>query len=254
MDKKHLKHAGKRKPLGIGVGKLFKTNSSPDTQSVADDNIQQPLLEWSERNVLVGVLRNAAQLTVCLKHNFYHIPEKYISERNLPIKYIAIYQSKNFFGSDSGVRYYGEVESFKRVKRNTIHEIPKDSDEYYYIFYIKQWNTLPDAIKAKELGFVRIFTNYELMLNSREVPELMLSNKKEHELYNCIKKAIYTARYDKENKTAAFAWDDYGFAVDVDDIHLIRSGQLINIYSVYEFEDIPLTILGQIRRDIDRKL
>ena len=92
------------------------------------------------------------------------------------------------------------------------------------------------------------------MLNSREVPELMLSNKKEHELYNCIKKAIYTARYDKENKTAAFAWDDYGFAVDVDDIHLIRSGQLINIYSVYEFEDIPLTILGQIRRDIDRKL
>ncbi len=210
--------------------------------------------EWTERDVLVGVLRDKNQLDVCLAHKFYHIPSKYISKRHLPIKYVAIYQSKNLFGKEAKLQYVGRVVRCYTIKRNELKQIPKKSKETYYRFDVASWEKLDYPIQPKEVGFVRIFTNYDMMLHSREIPELMLSGKREHTLYNCIKDAIKKAQSDREGSTMVFAWDDFGFGVDIDDIHLLKDGDLINMYSVYEFLDMPLTILGQIRRDMNRAL
>jgi len=49
--------------------------------------------DWKRRDVLAGALRNRSQLETSLKHKFYHIPAAWISESDLPIHYVAIYQS-----------------------------------------------------------------------------------------------------------------------------------------------------------------
>lgn len=81
--------------------------------------------DWKRRDVLVGSLRNKGQLETCIKHKFYHVSAARFSESDLPIHYVAIYQSINFFGKDAGIRYYGEVIRCSLVKRREIQEIPK---------------------------------------------------------------------------------------------------------------------------------
>lgn len=256
MGKNYLDYVSSKFKLGKnkGIDKILRIIKPKKINRQVLPVISRAAIQWSERNVLVGVLRDKPQLQVCLDKKFYHIPCKYISKRHFPLEYIAIYQSKNLFGGDAGVRYIGKIQNCAKVKRSSIFEIPKKSNEYYYRFSVHNWQLLENPIEAKEVGFVRIFTNYEMLLNSREVPEILLSNRTEHDLYNCIKNATVMAQKDKENKISVFAWDDFGFAVDVDDIQLIKDGQFINMYSVYDFLDMPLTILGQIRRDMDRAL
>ena len=66
-------------------------------------------VDWSVRDVLVGSLRDREQLKIALEHNFYHVPSRQLGEDDLPIRYVAIYQSRNIFGTEAGIRYYGEV-------------------------------------------------------------------------------------------------------------------------------------------------
>ena len=42
----------------------------------------------------------------------------------LPIHYVALYQTKNKFGSDAGIRYYGEVLRTTIVRRKNLKEVP----------------------------------------------------------------------------------------------------------------------------------
>lgn len=57
----------------------------------------------------------------------------------MSIHWVAIYQSKNKFKNQAGIRYYGEVIYSEVVRRRSISEIPKNSDELYYRFWIKEW-------------------------------------------------------------------------------------------------------------------
>ena len=87
---------------------------SPDSafeRATLPRGIEEKLMkvDWENRDVLVGSLRSKAQLDVALRHNFYHIPASQFPESAFPIHYVAIYQSKNFFGPEAGIRYYGFV-------------------------------------------------------------------------------------------------------------------------------------------------
>ena len=62
-------------------------------------------------DMLIGALSNMPQLSVCLEHNFYHIPAKLVPVNIDSIRYVAVYQSRRFFGSElAGVRYFAQVE------------------------------------------------------------------------------------------------------------------------------------------------
>ena len=202
--------------------------------------------EWTQRDTLVGVLRDAAQLDIALEHKFYHIPDKYISDSDFPIKYVAIYQSKKLFRNDAGIYRYGEVESVKWVKRNTIHEIPKDSTEHYYRFNIKEWKRLEMPIEAKEHGFIRFFTNFDMMLHSTEIPQLMLKNKELHEMYCKIKNAIEMVQDNPGIEPPILHFGNLNILVELDDLVLFRHTKPINCFSVYDFMDLPTTVMTQI--------
>ena len=63
-----------------------------------------------------------------------------LAEHN--IKFVALAQSKRQFAREAGITYYGKVIDIKVVKRNTIKDIPSDSEEDYYVFKIEGWDKL----------------------------------------------------------------------------------------------------------------
>lgn len=50
-------------------------------------------VDWNKRDVLVGTLKNREQLDICLSNKFYHIPASRIEDEDLPVHYVAIYQT-----------------------------------------------------------------------------------------------------------------------------------------------------------------
>ncbi len=226
---------------------IFKRYKNTDAEVI---NTNPKCEMWAERDTLIGVLRNVNQLSVCLSNNFYHIPAKYISEYNLPVKWVGIYQSKSLFGREAGIRYIGKVKDYKCVHRRLITEIPKDSNEYYYRFNVEKWTKLDNVIEGKEVGFIRIFTNYQMLLASLEVPQLMLSNRFEHEKYFELKNAILTVQKNPELVPVKMAWNEFDLYIELDDILLMKRSRLINIFPVYDFLEMPLTAFGAIRHSM----
>ncbi len=139
------------------------------------------------RDVLVGTLRNREQLEISLKNRFYHIPAELADIEEMPVSYVALYQSKRLFGTEAGVRYWGRVSRARKLSRSEIGEIPKDSEQLYYRFEIEEWNRLPRAIKAKEISFNRGYTNLFLLLHSRETPELFIASHREYVIYEKLR-------------------------------------------------------------------
>lgn len=243
-----LRSSYKHKRIYRAISGFFKRTFTPKLVAISD-TVQEESAnsqKWAVRDTLVGVLRSAAQLDIALEHKFYHIPDKYISDSSFPIKYVAIYQSKSLFRNNAGIYYYGEVESVKWVKRNSIKEIPKNSNEHYFRFNIKEWKKLEMPIEAKEHGFIRFFTNFEMMLHSTEIPQLMLKNKELHDMYSEIKNAIELVQKNPEIEPPILHFGNLNILVELDNLVLFRHTKPINCFSVYDFMDLPTTVMTQI--------
>lgn len=131
---------------------------------------------WDNDTVLVGSLRNRAQLDVCLGCNFYHIPAAMLTPEDLPISHIAIYQSKRFYGKKATIRYYGKVTDTKLLPRCDIMEIPREDDTLYYRFEIDSWKSLPHSIQATEMPASHLLTNQYLLLHSATTSHLTMGS------------------------------------------------------------------------------
>lgn len=146
------------------------------------------------RDVLVGVLRNRQQLDICLEKGFYHIPAQNLSVPVEDISCIAIYQSKNLFGDNSCIRYYGMVDSYNLLKRSEITEIPKNSDKSYYKFTISNWQKLDKPISTNGGGLVCETTSRYLLFTSSDVFELNFKDLSLCRLYRTIRNSILSGR------------------------------------------------------------
>ena len=65
-------------------------------------------VDWTSRDVLIGTLRNNARLQTCLEKRFYYITAKLGKEDDLPIHYLALFQTPRIFSDKGGIYYYGE--------------------------------------------------------------------------------------------------------------------------------------------------
>lgn len=155
--------------------------------------VEEPLpidKRFSERNVLVGVIRNKYQLNALLFKRFYHIPMSQIIDCSMPVKYVAVYQSKRQFGKMSGIRIYGEVLTANTVPRSKIREIPKNSDEPYLYCRIKRWHRLPNAIEASDMDSVAFSTSMFLLKNAKNLSELKIRSEDEYTFYTVLYKVV----------------------------------------------------------------
>jgi hypothetical protein len=102
--------------------------------------------------VLIGSLSSEHQLSVCLSEHFYHIPASIAGEDYRRIGYVAIYQSRRFFGAAAGIRYYSRVLSSRVLPRYEIREIPRQSSMPYVRFELGEWQILSVPIAPKGKG------------------------------------------------------------------------------------------------------
>lgn len=126
-------------------------------------------------DVLVGSLGSVKQLEDNLKRNYYYVPARTIRKSDIPVKYIALYQSKNMFENEAGIRYYGEVLSTKRVIRKEIgfSMRKRNPHEPYYSFVIKEWKMLDQTIVPLDAWVNEPkFTHFFLLTNCQNTFEL----------------------------------------------------------------------------------
>lgn len=196
-------------------------------------------IDWNQRDVLVGALRNRAQLDACLKYKFYHIPASKIKDADLPIHYVAIYQSINIFGREAGIRYYGEVTKTSAVKRRDIREIPKNSDEAYYRFEIKEWKELNIPLVAKEVRDFPFFTNMFLLQHCPDVPDLHISSEEEYRLYIEVRRLANDASVNETDAEPGFKYDGKTIIMENGDIVVLKDGTKIEQISIETFMRKP---------------
>ena len=195
--------------------------------------------DWTQRDVLVGALRNKNQLEVCLQNKFYHIPVARTKESDLPIHYVAIYQSINLFGKEAGIRYYGEVTQCSIVKRSEIKELSKISDESYYRLEIKEWKEMNVPLVAKEIRDFPFFTNMFLLQHCSDVPDLHIRTEEEYRLYTEIKRMANDSSINDEDNDFGFRYNDKNVILENGRISIINKGKIVKQITAETFSKKP---------------
>ena len=211
-----------------------------------EDKLQR--VDWSIRDVLIGDLRTMEQLSVCLKYRFYHIPVSQVRDENLPIRYVALYQSKRLFGGEAGIRYYGEVKLCNRVRRRDIRYIPKDSDERYYYLEVKEWKILSKPIGIKERAMGRQFTNMFLLEHSSETPELGIRSEAEYRLFSELKRVLNSAEINDDGTDIGFVFNDATIIFEEGKIHVYRDQKICAEYEINDFSRSPNAVFRNLQQ------
>lgn len=232
-------------------------SDSPDSafeRATLPNGIEDRLarVDWNCRDVLIGTLRSNLQLQVCLERKFYYIPANLVKDENLPIHYVALFQTPRIFSDRAGIHYYGEVLRSALVRRKNIREIPQthgNPDDLYYRFQIREWIPLNRPILPKESGFVREFTNMFLLENVEYVPELLLRTEEEYRFYTELKRFTGSALEDNE-ATGGFELGNIKVQFDEGQIQVYRDGKIAGNCSIAEFSRYPNATFRRIQRSM----
>ncbi len=186
------------------------------------------------RSVLLGPLRNRDQLNICLGGNFYHIPADKLEADVGDVSHIAIYQSKNFYGKDAGIRFWGKVISCEKIKRSELTQIPKKSDELYYLFKVESWKRLKNDIVMSGGGVPFSLTSLHLLLNSRDVCELNFKDHITHKLFCQIRTLAESGR-----NNVACHYRTATFAIENGSVSLYKNKKCVCCVSVSDYLSNP---------------
>lgn len=192
------------------------------------------------RDVLIGTLRHAKQLEICLRHRFYYFPAERLPHPEQPIRMVALYQSYHQFGSKAGVRYYGEVRDCTMVPRSAIKEMPKDSDALYYRVTVKAWKKLPHTILPRENGLLLLRTNRFLLVRATNTAELTLENPWEYRFHRCVQELLRRASKTHDASSAEMAILDMTLRVQNDMICLYRGSHCLLRFPIQEYLRRPI--------------
>lgn len=207
-------------------------------------------VDWSRREVLIGTFRSNEQFQSCYDNNFYYIPEKLVKEENLPIHYVAMFQTPRIFSNNAGIHFYGEVLRTALVYRKDIKEVPQTHgrpEDRYYRFSIREWKRLDTPILPKESGFVNEFTNMFLLENAQYVPELLLRSEEEYRFYSELKRCTGKALEDNDS-VAGFELDDVKVLFDNGRIEVYRDGNVVGDCSIADFSRRPNATFRSLQR------
>ena len=243
-----LRPASPGQPAAVYSESFFEPAFLP-----ADVEAQLKKVDWTQRDVLVGTLRNAAQLKACLDNAFYYIPAPLVAEDDLPIHYVALFQTPRVFPGNAGVFCYGEVRHSALVRRATIREVPQTHGspaDMYYRYQIRCWTFLPSPILPKEAGFVRAFTNLFLLENAEYIPELLLCSEMEYRFYTELKRRAKTAQAHSDT-AVGFALGDIRVLFANGEIQLLQDGKTVSSCAIRDFSQRPRATLRMLLSGCD---
>ena len=210
-------------------------------------------VDWTKRDVLIGTFRSQNQFNICKEKKFYYIPAKRIKDENLPIHYVAAFQTPRVFTDKAGIYYYGEVLRTALVRRSAIKDVPitqNNPDELYYRFALREWIPLRKPILPKEQGFVYEYTNMFLLENSEFVPELKLDSEEEYRLYTELKHRVNDVRIEGEETSSGFTVNNAAIRFDNGMIIVNKNGIDFTRYAIQAFLKTPNAVFRRIQKDI----
>ncbi|ACB84376.1 restriction endonuclease-like protein [Natranaerobius thermophilus] len=131
-------------------------------------------------DVLIGPLRRAEQLELCLNNNMYYTYLDQVKNQLGLLRYIALYQSKRKFQNqqEQGIFYYGKIQEYYIIPRKEIKEVKAASqpNELAVKFIVDEWKKLDKPIKPQGYGPQGPqFTNWYLFREAETYPELHLT-------------------------------------------------------------------------------
>ena len=205
-------------------------------------------VDWSRRDVLVGSLGSPEQLADNLLWNYYYVPACHLDDDDLPVRYVAVYQSWNLFGEDSGIRYYAEVVQTEKLPRCKIHfpVVRDNGEELYYCFRVKQWDMLPEPIAIRDAWVSEPrFTNAFLLKRSRYSFELFgIRSEQDFRLTVTLRKLL-------EGSEQPFAYKigtDRALRLKNSVLTVLDShGKILDKMSLEEFRESPGSALQRFR-------
>ncbi|MFW6015915.1 MAG: DUF2357 domain-containing protein [bacterium] len=154
------------------------------------------------QNVVIGSLKKKSQLDFIMENNFYYMPyAKSVMGKDL--KYVAIFQSKRKFNSQSGVRYYAVIEDIELVKRKEINfPTSRNPESDYILFHLGNWQELPKAIKTEGYGVSssHIYSNDMLLKKADTLPELSIRTLREWRVWLELKRVKSQIKVKVKNK------------------------------------------------------
>ncbi len=214
------------------------------------------VVDWNKRDVLLGTFRDVQQFKVCYDKKMYYIPAKEVDESDLPIHYVALYQTTNKFGAEAGVRYYGEVLRTALVRRESIKEVPvrrNNGQELYYRFFIREWKELPKPILPREVGFTKNYTNLFLLEHSEYIPELLFQSEEEYRFYSELKRNVNSAEINDSGANIGFEHEDTKFVFASGNIFAIRGEKIVEQVPVSSFSRKPAATFRKLQRATENK-
>ena len=221
---------------------------SPDAafeRAILPKGIEKKLakVDWNRRDVMIGTLRSREQLNICIEHMFYHTPAINIPDSNMPLRYVALYQSRAIFQDEAQIAYYGEVKRVQKVKRKEIKEIPYEAyraDEEYYRIEIRQWRKLAFPIRIGRGIQYAAFTNEFLLKHVQRAPELFLRSEEEFRLLTELKRYELDIKVIKDDeRPQGLLFGDHKILFQNGAFKLIKDGRLITQCNVSDFSKRP---------------
>ena len=201
-------------------------------------------VDWNKKDVLIGPLRFAEQLDICIQNNFYYLPLQDLPDIRLPIRFVAIYQSIRLFGKDAQIAYYGEVKRIQKVKRKEIAEVPffpDRAEQDYYRIEIRAWQKRTKPILVKERGLYRCaYTNEFLFRYAETISELFLQSPEEYRFLTELKRYVNDASViNEDDRPIGFAFGNHKVLFQDGEIKMIQNGRMIAQCKVNDFIHRP---------------
>ena len=113
----------------------------------------------------------------------------------------------------------------------------------------KEWKRLSKPIVAKEMSFVRSFTNRFLIEHSAEMPELWIRSEEEYRLYSELKRAVNATTINDTDNNLGFNFGNFTLVFEDGDILISKGKQIVAKYAISDFSRRPNAVFRQIQKE-----
>lgn len=214
-------------------------------------------VDWKTKDVMVGTVRTQEQLQFNLRNRGYYVPAKYITEDQLPVKYIALHEQG--IGDNPGIKRYGEVLTAQKIRRGRIPVTMRPNanpEELYFYFTVRKWIELPQTIVILDSSRGKPqFTNKFLLDHCTKSYQLFaISSEEEYRLMVEINKAFDNlSAATPDDKTTVYQINEKSSVIVADGNFTITNanGDILDKIAVSSFAQKPRAGFNKIKKLIE---
>ena len=154
-----------------------------------------------KKDFLVALLKNESDLDIVLEDHWYRIP---VATKRVPkmvkegyIKYISFYHNRFFKNAPSMIRYFAEVTSITRMKKNELFPWLKNDvrgEKEYFVLHLGDIRNLENPIVSlRKRRILFITTTLRQFKKAREINDLFIESYLEEKLWAKFRQELIEA-------------------------------------------------------------